>query len=67
MVNGKLKKYISEINDFPKEGIVFKDINPIYIDPKLWRELLLPIEKLISSIKPNYIAGIESRGFINAS
>ena len=61
------KKYISEINDFPKEGIVFKDINPIYRDPKLWKELMLPLEKLISTIKPNYIAGIESRGFITAS
>ena len=61
------KKYISEINDFPKEGVVFKDINPIYRDPKLWKELMLPLEKLISTIKPNYIAGIESRGFITAS
>ena len=61
------KKYISEINDFPKKGIVFKDINPIYREPKLWKELMLPIEKLISTIKPNYIAGIESRGFITAS
>ena len=61
------KKYISEINDFPKGGVVFKDINPIYKDPKLWRELMLPLEKLISTIKPNYIAGIESRGFITAS
>jgi len=61
------KKYISEINDFPKEGVVFKDINPIYRNPKLWKELMLPLEKLISTIKPNYIAGIESRGFITAS
>ena len=61
------KKYISKINDFPKEGVVFKDINPIYRDPKLWKELMLPLEKLISTIKPNYIAGIESRGFITAS
>ena len=62
-----LKKYINEIKDFPKEGIVFKDINPIYKDPKKWNELMLPLEKLISSSKPDYIAGIESRGFISAS
>ena len=61
------KKYINEINDFPKEGIVFKDINPIYKDPKLWNELLLPLQKLISTLRPDYIAGIESRGFISAS
>ena len=62
-----LKKYINEIKDFPKDGIVFKDINPIYKEPKRWNELLLPLERLISNKKPDYIAGIESRGFICAS
>ena len=62
-----LKNYINEIKDFPKEGIVFKDINPIYKEPKRWNELMLPLQKLISTSKPDYIAGIESRGFISAS
>ena len=62
-----LKKYINEIKDFPKEGIVFKDINPIYKDPMIWNELMIPLQNLISTIKPNFIAGIESRGFISAS
>ncbi len=62
-----LKKYINQIKDFPKEGIVFKDINPIYKNPKRWNELMLPLIKLISTSNPDYIAGIESRGFISAS
>ena len=62
-----LKKYITEINDFPKKGIIFKDLNPIYKEPKIWNELMLPLQKLISTKKPDYIAGIESRGFISAS
>ena len=62
-----LKKYISDIKDFPNKGIVFKDINPIYKDPKIWNKVMLPLEKLISNCKPDYIAGIESRGFISAS
>tara|TARA_Y100001968_G_C19274455_1_gene675979 strand:+ start:143 stop:661 length:519 start_codon:yes stop_codon:yes gene_type:complete len=62
-----LKKYISEINNFPKEGIVYKDINPIYKEPKIWKELMLPLQKILSEINPDYIAGIESRGFITAS
>ena len=62
-----LKKYIIEIDDFPKKGIVFKDLNPIYKQPKIWNELMLPLQKLISTEKPDYIAGIESRGFISAS
>ena len=63
----KLKEYINEIKDFPKEGIVFKDINPIYKDPKIWNEFMLPLQEQISTMKPDYIAGIESRGFIIAS
>ena len=62
-----LKKYITEINDFPNDGIIFKDINPIYKEPNIWKELMLPLQKLISTCKPDYIAGIESRGFITAS
>ncbi len=62
-----LKKYISEINDFPKEGIDFKDINPIYNKPAIWKQLMLPLQKLILTTKPDYIAGIEARGFITAS
>ena len=63
----KLKKFIAEINGFPREGIVFKDINPIYKEPRIWNEIMSPLDKLISSTKPDYIAGIESRGFIAAS
>ena len=62
-----LKKYISEIYDFPKDGIVFKDINPIYKDPRIWNQIMVPLEKVISTCKPDYIAGVESRGFIVAS
>ena len=61
------KNYINEIEDFPKEGILFKDINPIYKKPKIFNELMVPLEKLISTSKPDFIAGIESRGFISAS
>ena len=62
-----LKKYITEISDFPKEGIDFKDINPIYKEPRIWNEIMVPLERFISTTKPDYIAGIESRGFIAAS
>ena len=62
-----LKKYISEINNFPKEGIVFKDLNPIYKEPKIWNKFMIPLQRLVSQSKPDYIAGIESRGFISAS
>ncbi len=65
MVN--LKNYVSEINDFPKHGIVFKDINPIYRDPLIWKQAMRAIEDLVIKTSPDLIAGIESRGFIIAS
>ena len=50
-----LKKYITEINDYPKKGIVFKDLNPIYKEPKIWKELMLALQTLISTQTPDSI------------
>ena len=63
----KLKKYISEINDFPIQGVAFKDINPIYRDPNAWNQAMVSLEILIQKTKPDFIVGIESRGFIIGS
>ena len=63
----ELKKYISEFIDFPNEGIIYKDLNPVYKEPKIWINLMIPLQNLISKTNPDYIAGIESRGFITAS
>ncbi len=63
----KLKKYITEIKDFPTKGIYFKDLNPIYSNPSVFKELTEPLEKLIIKTKTQFLAGIESRGFITAA
>src|SRR6187402_465184 len=58
-----LKKYIRDIQGFPKEGIVFKDITPLLNDPKARKECL---DLLVSSVKDKKIdkvIGAESRGF----
>lgn len=58
-----LKKYIRDIQDFPKPGIGFKDITPLLIDPKARQETL---ELLLSTLKNkqiNKVIGVESRGF----
>ena len=62
-----LKKYTSKINQFLKDRIIFKDINTIYKEPKVWKQIMAPLEKLILRCKPDYIAGVESIGFIVAS
>ena len=58
-----LKKYIRDIQWFPKEGILFKDITPLLIDPIARNKTL---EILVSSLKDKKIdkvIGVESRGF----
>lgn len=59
----KIENYIRDIQDFPKEGILFKDITPLLNDP-LAREECLKI--LLDSLKGQQIdvvIGAESRGF----
>jgi adenine phosphoribosyltransferase len=58
-----LKKYIRDIQDFPKPGVGFKDITPLLIDPNARKETL---EVLLSTLKDKKIGkviGVESRGF----
>lgn len=58
-----LANYIRDIQGFPKEGILFKDITPLLIDPKARKECL---DILVSSLKDKKIdkvIGVESRGF----
>ncbi|MGO4818759.1 adenine phosphoribosyltransferase [Flavobacterium sp. W22_SRS_FP1] len=58
-----LVNYIRDIQGFPREGILFKDITPLLIDPKARKECL---DILVSSLKDKKIdkvIGVESRGF----
>lgn len=54
---------IRDIPDFPKPGIIYKDITPLLKDPELFRETIRALAGRCS-VKPDYIAGIEARGFI---
>ena len=59
-----IERYIRDVPDFPKPGIVFKDITPLLSDPK---GLALSIDGLANALDPSeydLICGIESRGFI---
>ena len=62
-----LKDYVDEIADFPKEGILFRDISPLLRDPNAWNQVMRSFGEFIDQLKPDFIAGIESRGFIVGS
>ena len=59
-----LKKYISDIQDFPKEGILFRDITPLMNDGKAFNYANKLIEEYASKLNIDVIVGPESRGFI---
>ena len=62
-----LKEYIRSIQDYPKKGILFRDITTLIKDEKAFSECINQIAEKSKNFKFNKIAAIESRGFVFAS
>ena len=62
-----LKKYIRSIPDYPKKGILFRDITTLIKDNKAFNYTVDKIVDTIKDINFDKVVGIESRGFIFAS
>tara|TARA_B100000579_G_scaffold315849_1_gene265396 strand:+ start:581 stop:1132 length:552 start_codon:yes stop_codon:yes gene_type:complete len=62
-----LKKYIRSIPDYPKKGILFRDITTLIKNENAFKASIDEMSKLIDSLNCDKIASIESRGFIFAS
>ena len=58
---------IRDIPDFPKPGIIFKDITTLLSNPKALNTLMTHLEERYKSYELDYIAGIDARGFIFGS
>jgi adenine phosphoribosyltransferase len=66
-ISDLLRRTIRDVPDFPKKGIVFKDITPVLGDAASYRRV---VDELVTRWKPHRIdqvVGIESRGFIFAA
>jgi adenine phosphoribosyltransferase len=59
-----IKSYIRDIPDFPKQGILFKDITPLLGNAKAFKASIALLLELIGDIKVDKVIGMESRGFI---
>ena len=59
-----LKAYIRDVPDFPKKGILFKDITPLLKDPKAFSFVIETFAKHYESYKLDAVVAVESRGFI---
>ena len=62
-----LKKYIRSIPDYPKKGILFRDITTLLKDKNAFKETIDLMSKISSKLNIDKIVAIESRGFIFAS
>lgn len=63
-IEEKLRSAIRDVPNFPKEGIVFKDITPIMQNPELSNEVLDELVRIYKDQDLDIVAGIESRGFL---
>lgn len=59
-----LQDVIRDVPDFPKKGIVFKDITPLMQNAEIWRYCVDQITEQLKKKKIDVVVGIESRGFL---
>ena len=62
-----VKKIIRDIPDFPKKGIVFKDITPLLADASAFTKTINTLKERYSEKQVDRVVGVEARGFIFAS
>jgi adenine phosphoribosyltransferase len=62
-----LEAFVRDVPDFPKEGVVFKDVTPLLKDPLAFRECILQLSEKARKFDFNIMVAPEARGFIFAA
>ena len=62
-----LKSVIRDIPDFPKEGIIFKDITPLLSNPVSFKKVIDTLRTRYKDNRIDQVVGVEARGFVFAS
>ena len=62
----EIKDYIRDIQDFPSEGILYRDIQPLLANDNIFQQAIIDLGTLTPEV-PDYWVGIESRGFLFAA
>jgi len=63
----QLKNYIRDIPDFPKPGILFRDITPLLADKQAFSDAVKALAEPFADSAIDYVAAVEARGFIFGS
>ncbi|MEE1945537.1 adenine phosphoribosyltransferase [Pedobacter sp. KR3-3] len=64
MLEARIKQTLRDVADFPKPGIIFKDITPVLHNPQLCTEITKALAEQVKDLHIDVVAGIESRGFL---
>mgnify|MGYP001356115666 FL=1 len=59
----EIKSHIRDVKDFPKKGVVFKDITPVLKNPLLCSNIIKQLSSYLTP-KTTHVVGVESRGFL---
>ena len=60
----RLEDHIQDIPDFPRPGIVFKDITPVFLDPEALRFAIDELAEYARSLEIDHVVSAEARGFV---
>ena len=64
LLERELREVVREIPDFPQPGVIFKDISPLFLRPRLVERCVEELARLFRVLDVNKVVGIESRGFL---
>lgn len=67
LLEDKIKAAIRDVKDYPKPGIIFKDITPVLARPALMQEIVAEMVRRYKPMELDAIAAVEARGFILGS
>jgi adenine phosphoribosyltransferase len=59
-----LGQYVRAIPDFPREGILFRDITPLLLDPAALDAAVIALAQLVEAVRIDFVVAAEARGFI---
>lgn len=59
-----LEEHLATIRDYPKQGIIFKDITPVFLKPEVFKELINELATQLKDLGATKIIAAEARGFM---
>lgn len=59
-----LREYVRDVPDYPKPGILFRDITPLLAEPEAFRQAVAQMAEPFHASRPSKVLAIEARGFM---